>query len=167
MADLDVERRSPPEPEMGAMSIFGRSSLCPNCASMVTRGSRRKGFLDQILHAVFFLSPFRCEVDFRVRFLAPSPAEQTSLPRRLTCSSWKPLRGQSFRVIPQIGPLILCLGVAVRTLQFLPLRRKLRLLWNKIVSQIARFDFRVGKALRAILATKIPAWHKRKYAPTI
>jgi hypothetical protein len=25
----------------------------------------------------------------------------------------------------------------------------------------------VGKALRAILATKIPAWHKRKYAPTI
>lgn len=99
MADLDVERRPHSEPEMWAMSIFGRSS--------------------------------------------------------------------SFRVIPQIGPLILCLGVAVRTLQFLPLRRKLRLLWNKIVSQIAPFDFRIRKARRAILASKIPAWHKRQYAPNI
>ena len=76
-------------------------------------------------------------------------------------------RSSSFRVIPQIGPLILCLGVAVRTLQFLPLRRKLRLLWNKIVSQIAPFDFRIRKARRAILASKIPAWHKRQYAPNI
>jgi hypothetical protein len=35
------------------------------------------------------------------------------------------------------------LGVAVRTLQFLPLHRELRLLWNKIVSQMAPFDLRV------------------------
>ena len=54
-------------------SIFSKSSLCPNCASAVTHRSRRKGFLEQILHTVFFVSPFRCEACyeryFRVRFL--------------------------------------------------------------------------------------------------
>jgi hypothetical protein len=49
----------------------------------------------------------------------------------------------------------------------LPFLWKLRLLWNKIVSQIAPFDLRVREALRAILASEIPAWHKRKYAPVI
>jgi len=165
MADLDVERRSHPQPEMGAMAIFGRSSLCPNCASTVTCRSRRKG-----------LDPSHC---FFPKPIPPRGLLPSSIPGPFTCRgdiTPTPLIlivpgsvcvAQSFRVIPQIGPLILGLGVAVRTLQFLPLRRKLRLLWNKIVSQIARFDFRVGKALRAILATKIPAWHKRKYAPTI
>jgi hypothetical protein len=62
------------------MSIFGRSSLCPNCASTVTHRSRRKGLLEQILHAVFFVSPFRCEACykryFRVRFLTRPSAHK-------------------------------------------------------------------------------------------
>jgi hypothetical protein len=66
-----------PEREMYAMWILSRPSVCPNCASTVTHRARRKGFLEQILHLVFFVSPLRCEVCderyFRVRFLtAPS-----------------------------------------------------------------------------------------------
>jgi hypothetical protein len=60
---------------MWAMSIFSKSSLCPNCASCANHKSRRKGLLEQILHSVFFVSPLRCEVCderyFHVRFLTP------------------------------------------------------------------------------------------------
>jgi hypothetical protein len=42
------------------MSIFNKSSLCPNCASAATHRSKRKGLLEQMLHAVFFISPYRC-----------------------------------------------------------------------------------------------------------
>jgi hypothetical protein len=56
--------------------------------------------------------------------------------------------------------MILCFAVAVRTLQFLPFRRKVRFLRNKTVSQIGPFDLRVREALRAILASELPARHK-------
>ena len=42
------------------MTIFRKSSLCPNCASGAIHRSRRKGFLEQILHSMFFVSPYRC-----------------------------------------------------------------------------------------------------------
>jgi transposase-like protein len=69
-----------PEREMWAMSILSRSSVCPNCASAATHRSRRKGYLEQILHTVFFVSPFRCadcyERYFRVRFLTRPSAHK-------------------------------------------------------------------------------------------
>jgi hypothetical protein len=69
---LDVEpdglqQRRPPH--------LRRSFPCPNCASTTTHKSRREGLLEAILHSVFFVSPFRCEVCyeryFRARFLGP------------------------------------------------------------------------------------------------
>jgi hypothetical protein len=72
-ARMDVEWLSQPEPEIWAMLIFSKPFLCPNCASTATHRSRRKGFFEQILHTIFFVSPLRCEVCderfFRVRFL--------------------------------------------------------------------------------------------------
>jgi len=77
MADSDVDCRPRSERERYAMWILSKPSVCPNCANTVTHRARRKGFLEQILHVVFFVSPLRCEVCderyFRVRFLtAPS-----------------------------------------------------------------------------------------------
>lgn len=42
------------------MSIFDKSSLCPNCDSHAIYTSRRRGLLERILHTVFFVSPYRC-----------------------------------------------------------------------------------------------------------
>jgi hypothetical protein len=61
------------------MSMLNKSSLCPNCASAAIRRSRRKGFLEQMLHAVLFISPYRCSAcDKRYfRFRLPvHPAEK-------------------------------------------------------------------------------------------
>jgi hypothetical protein len=73
MADLDVEYLPQLERELWAMLIFSKSSLCPNCASAASHESRRKGILEHVLHVIFFISPFRCDVCderyFRVRFL--------------------------------------------------------------------------------------------------
>jgi hypothetical protein len=43
------------------MSILRKSSLCPNCASHAMYRSKRKGLLEQILHSVLFVSPYRCK----------------------------------------------------------------------------------------------------------
>jgi hypothetical protein len=43
------------------MAIFDKSSFCPNCASPAIHRSRRKGLLEQILHSVLFISPYRCK----------------------------------------------------------------------------------------------------------
>jgi DNA-directed RNA polymerase subunit RPC12/RpoP len=56
------------------MSIFDKSSLCPNCGSHAIFKSRRKGFLENVLNKIFFISPFRCGA-CDLRFF---------LPRRLT-----------------------------------------------------------------------------------
>jgi hypothetical protein len=77
MADSDVDCWPRSERERYAMWILSKPSVCPNCANTVTHRARRKGFLEQILHVVFFVSPLRCEFCderyFRVRFLtAPS-----------------------------------------------------------------------------------------------
>jgi hypothetical protein len=62
------------------MLILSKSTLCPKCASPLNHKSRRKGPLEQILHTVFFVIPFRCEFCderyFRVRFLTPSSAHK-------------------------------------------------------------------------------------------
>ncbi len=54
------------------MSILGKPHVCPNCASPQYYKSRRKGLLEHFLHAVFFVTPFRCVVCdkryFRFRF---------------------------------------------------------------------------------------------------
>jgi hypothetical protein len=67
--------------EKQAMSILNKSSLCPNCGSAATTRSRKNGLLEQILHSVFFLTPFRCnacdERYFRFRMTAPA-AEKSS-----------------------------------------------------------------------------------------
>ena len=42
------------------MPISHKSSLCPKCASHAIHRSRRKGLLEQILHSVLFVSPYRC-----------------------------------------------------------------------------------------------------------
>jgi predicted Zn-ribbon and HTH transcriptional regulator len=64
------------------MTIFGKPSFCPNCASAEIHRSRRKGLLEQILHTIFLISPYRCkacdERYFRLR-VAAAPAEK---PRR-------------------------------------------------------------------------------------
>jgi predicted Zn-ribbon and HTH transcriptional regulator len=53
------------------MSIFNKTSLCPNCASHAIHRSRRKGLLERVLHSVLFVSPYRCnacdERYFRLR----------------------------------------------------------------------------------------------------
>jgi hypothetical protein len=60
------------------MSILSKSFLCPSCASHAIYKSRRKGLVERILHAVFFVTPFRCgacdERYFRLRFLTPPRA---------------------------------------------------------------------------------------------
>jgi predicted Zn-ribbon and HTH transcriptional regulator len=43
------------------MAIFHKSSFCPNCKSGEIHRSRRRGLLENILHAVFFVSPYRCK----------------------------------------------------------------------------------------------------------
>jgi hypothetical protein len=57
------------------MTIFNKSSVCPNCASPAIHRSRRKGLLESLLHTVLFISPYRCAAcdvrHFRFRFLAP------------------------------------------------------------------------------------------------
>jgi hypothetical protein len=62
------------------MSTFYKSSVCPSCASHEYYKSRRKGLLEHILHALFFVSPFRCtacdERYFRFRFLTPPHANK-------------------------------------------------------------------------------------------
>jgi hypothetical protein len=74
------------------MLIFSQSALCPNCASIATHGSIRKGFLEQILHAVFFPKPFRSDVcderHFRIRFLTPRSAHQHPMPPNPLVSSY-------------------------------------------------------------------------------
>jgi hypothetical protein len=61
------------------MSILSKSSFCPNCASAAIRRSRRQGFLEQVLHRVLFISPYRCNACdnryFRLR-LPVQPAEK-------------------------------------------------------------------------------------------
>jgi hypothetical protein len=42
------------------MSILSKSSVCPNCASHTIHRSRRKGLLEQVLHSVLFITPYRC-----------------------------------------------------------------------------------------------------------
>jgi hypothetical protein len=65
----------PDGPQRSRQPHLRRSFPCPNCASTTTHKSRREGLLEAILHTVFFVSPFRCEVCyeryFRVRFLTP------------------------------------------------------------------------------------------------
>ena len=65
----------PDGPHLRRQPQLSRFFPCPNCASTATHKSRRSGFFEQILHTVFFVSPFRCEVCyeryFRVRFLTP------------------------------------------------------------------------------------------------
>jgi hypothetical protein len=61
------------------MSVFNRSFLCPSCASHSSHRSKRNGLLEQILHAVLFVSPYRCNAcDERYyRFRLPvHPAEK-------------------------------------------------------------------------------------------
>jgi len=48
-------------------------------------------------------------------------------------------QGKSLRVIPQIGLLVLCLGVAGGAFQFLSVRWEFWLLWKKVVIQTAVF----------------------------
>jgi hypothetical protein len=66
------------------MTIFNKSSVCPNCASTAIYKSRRKGLLEQLLHSLLFVSPYRCgacdQRYFRFRFSAP-PADK---PRQRT-----------------------------------------------------------------------------------
>jgi hypothetical protein len=64
------------------MSILNRSNLCPNCAGHFIHRSKRKGLLEQILHAALFITPYRCgacdERYFRLRL----PVRSTEKPAR-------------------------------------------------------------------------------------
>jgi hypothetical protein len=70
----------PNGPQLRRQPHLSRSFPCPNCASTATHNSRREGLLEAILHTVFFVSPFRCEVCyeryFRVRFLTPPSVQR-------------------------------------------------------------------------------------------
>ena len=70
-------------------------------------------------------------------------------------------------MVPQIGLLVLCLGVAGGALQFLSIRWEFWLLWKKVVIQTGVFHLRMRKGLGAILAGEVPARHKQKYATVI
>src|SRR5882762_11856294 len=61
--------------ERFVMTIFKKSSVCPNCASHAIYRSRRKGLLEHILHSALFITPYRCgSCDERhVRFRLSSP----------------------------------------------------------------------------------------------
>jgi hypothetical protein len=67
-------------------------------------------------------------------------------------SRWAARQGQSFRAIPQIGLLVLCLVAAGGAFHFLPVRRKFLASLEKVVVQTAVFRLRMRKGLGAILA---------------
>jgi DNA-directed RNA polymerase subunit RPC12/RpoP len=45
---------------MNVISERNRSAHCPTCGSVLLHKSRRENFVEDFLHYILFLSPYRC-----------------------------------------------------------------------------------------------------------
>jgi transposase-like protein len=64
------------------MSILNKSSLCPQCASASIRRSRKSGILEQVLHSVLFISPYRCNACDKRYYRLRLPVHSAEKPSR-------------------------------------------------------------------------------------
>jgi hypothetical protein len=64
------------------MSVFHKSSLCPQCASASIRRSRRNGLLERVLHNVLFVSPYRCNACDKRYYRLRLPVHSAEKPPR-------------------------------------------------------------------------------------
>jgi hypothetical protein len=59
------------------MEPICKSHICPNCQHKLCHRSRRSGAVEFILHSLFFVTPYRCEVCdqrfFRLRVFKDAP----------------------------------------------------------------------------------------------
>jgi hypothetical protein len=58
---------------------------CPDCGSLQTHRSRKRGIVEYVLSAIIFVRPFRCE-ECDARFFRWSLREKRDLPRSIPTS---------------------------------------------------------------------------------